>query len=355
MPTSSPSPSSSDSSADFASALPHQVLLSLLNRPAYRRLWMQHVQRRRGSGINQRAVASFMAYELSDLLGQQIDPDTLKDRVARALKGTALSDATLHLFASAFGFTALEKHTLQQALSTQNLARKISQLAPSRATQALDPRSYTSLATAMEARIDPFGFIKDFTVTEIIRSDVDSLELIQPRVETIPQALTLLEGGQLVEVREGPSHTLHYPGNKVYQLAIQTPYPLGYGQIHQVSYRVKVDIDPLLRERDDEHYTSLGPFSPARFNTSMILTFDRPPQNMRQKFWNQKMHEERLIEDIPLPSQARYSATFPMIEDTVFAFSWEADSAGAIRHYHGQDPSWLSLLDSSSPSPRSQS
>lgn len=40
---------------------------------------MRHVQRRRGNSINQRAVATFIAYELSDYLDQDIDPATIKD------------------------------------------------------------------------------------------------------------------------------------------------------------------------------------------------------------------------------------------------------------------------------------
>lgn len=336
---------------DLTPRVPHEILLSLLNKPPYREKWMRHVQRRRGNSINQRAVATFIAYELSDYLNQDIDPATIKDRVSRALNGEAISDATAHMFITAFEFTSAEARELQRALSAHSLSRKLAQRAETltSAESTIDTRNYTSLSTLMDGHVDRFGFMRHIIVTEIIRSEVDELTLISPRFESTDSTVTLLEGGELVSMNEHERAHIHHPDNTMWQLAIRTPYPIRYGQVHQIRYRIDLNIEPMLRKREKFNYASLGPFTPARFNTSMALTFDAPPTNMHQKIWSQAMRDENLLEVIKLPAQLRYSMSFPIAEDTVFAYFWESDHDGAVRHYHGDGPAWLSRLTPADP------
>ncbi|MBF0807091.1 hypothetical protein E4U03_00415 [Rothia nasimurium] len=336
---------------DLTPRVPHEILLSLLNKPPYREKWMRHVQRRRGNSINQRAVATFIAYELSDYLDQDIDPATIKDRVSRALNGEAISDTTAHMFIAAFEFTSDEARELQRALSAHSLNRKLAQQAETltSAERTIDTRNYTSLSTLMDGHIDRFGFMRHFVVTEIIRSEIDELTLISPRFESTDSTVTLIEGGELVSMNEHERTHIHHPDNTMWQLAIKPPAPVRYGQVHQIRYRIDLDIDPMLLEQEKCSYASLGPFTPARFNISLALTFDAEPSNMVQKIWSHTMKDESLLEVVELPSQQRYSMSFPIAEDTVFAYFWDSDYEGAIRHYHGDDPAWLSRLTPADP------
>lgn len=336
---------------DLTPRVPHEILLSLLNKPPYREKWMRHVQRRRGNSINQRAVATFIAYELSDYLDQDIDPATIKDRVSRALNGEAISDATAHMFITAFEFTSAEARELQRALSAHSLSRKLAQRAETltSAERTIDTRNYTSLSTLMDGHVDRFGFMRHIIVTEIIRSEVDELTLISPRFEATDSTVTLIEGGELISMNEHERAHIHHPENTMWQLAIKPPVPIRYGQVHQIRYRIDLNIDRMLLELEDRNYASLGPFTPARFNVSLALTFDAEPSNMVQKIWSHTMKNESLLEVVELPSQQRYSMSFPIAEDTVFAYFWDADYEGAIRHYHGDDPAWLSRLTPADP------
>lgn len=105
--------------------IPHEVLLSLLYKPKYRDKWAQHVQRRRGTGINQRAVAAFIAYELSDRRGKDIDPATFKDRVARALKGEVVTEATAEMFIEAFEFETHHANELRRSVLAHDMIRSV--------------------------------------------------------------------------------------------------------------------------------------------------------------------------------------------------------------------------------------
>lgn len=333
----------------LAPKVPHDVLVSLLNKAPYREKWMRHVQRRRGSAINQRAVATFIAYELTDKLGQDVDPTTLKDRVARALNGEALSDATAQLFITAFDFTSAEARELQRAISIYSLGRKLAQRAETTGDptdRMIDSRHYTSLSTLMEGNVDSFGYMRSFTVTEMIRSEIDGLTRICPRFETTDAQVTILDGGALVSMDEHHHKMAHHDHNTMWQLVIEPPYPLRAGALHHIRYRIDLDIRPLLAAYDPYNYASLGPFTPARFNLSLTLTFDRPPAEMHQKIWSTSMQDENLLEVIHLPAQTYYSMTFPIAEHTIFSYFWATDYQGALDHYQVKGVAANSLQES---------
>lgn len=94
---------------------PHEILQELLVKEPYRDMWGQFVQRRRGTGINVRAVATFMAYELSEDEDHELSPDQLKDSVRRALRGELMTDRAANRFIVAFGFTEDESALLWQS------------------------------------------------------------------------------------------------------------------------------------------------------------------------------------------------------------------------------------------------
>ncbi|HLS72799.1 MAG TPA: hypothetical protein VK046_03445 [Actinomycetaceae bacterium] len=80
----------------------------LLDVPEYRSRWLQHVQRRRGSGLSHSAVAR----ALSSVDSSGASLESLRDRSRRALNGEVLTASTLRLFGEAFDFTVAEQDRL---------------------------------------------------------------------------------------------------------------------------------------------------------------------------------------------------------------------------------------------------
>lgn len=335
------------SKLDAAPRISHEVLLSLLNKPVYREKWMRHVQRRRRDSINQRAVASFIAYELSDRAHQDIDPATIKDRVSRALNGDSISDATAQMFITAFGFNSQEAGELQRAISSHRISRKIAQPVevPEDPNRLIDTHDYISLSTLVEGHVDAFGYTRYFTVTEVIRSEIDELQEVTPRIETSPSNIHLLEGGELIRTKHHPTGLPHDDRNTIWQLKIKPLAPILKGQIHQISYRVDLEVDPVLKDLDLQNSVILGPFTPARFNLTLAMSFDAPPTGVHRKIWSYSMADENLVEDIEMPSLPYYSMSYPIAEDTVFAYFWDTHYREAVLHYHGDDPVWLATLE----------
>lgn len=320
---------------DLSPRIPHQILTSLLNKPRYRAKWMPYVQRRRGNAINQRAVAAFIAGELSDDLGQEISPQKLKDRVSRAIKGEAISDATAQLFISAFGFSSQETREFQRALSTHSMNLRVAQRSTFHSSKraSSDNRQYTSLSTYLDGRINEFGYLYQATITEVIQAEDLQVDTIAPRFESASIQCTMLEGGELTRIQSLSDQKPHVQGNSVHQLVIKPCQPIRKGEIHQLRYRLDLDILHMLRVNDVDNSVALGPFSPARFNFSLRLKFDRPPTHMKQNFWNREMSDSALLETYDLPSRDTYSVYFPLIEDTLCAFYWDCQADEARAHF----------------------
>lgn len=324
---------------DVSPRIPHQILTSLLNKPRYRAKWMPYVQRRRGNTINQRAVAAFIAGELSDELGQEISPQKLKDRVARALKGEAISDATAKLFISTFDFTPQEARELQRALSTHRMNLRLACGSASfRGDQIRSSynQQYTSLSTLFEGRINKFGYFYEATVTEMIQAEVDVIESLLPMFESANLVCTMLEGGELVDIEKTSEIEPHTEGNSIHRLVIKPTYPIRKGEIHQVRYRLELDILSMLEEDDSEISIAFGPFSPPRFNFSFRIDFEEPPSGLRQKFWGKSLKDSNLIETHDLPPKSTHSVYFPFIEETIYGCFWDCQVEEARAHFATQ-------------------
>lgn len=322
---------------DLSPRIPHQILTSLLNKPRYRAKWMPYVQRRRGNAINQRAVAAFIAGELSDEIGQEISPQKLKDRVARALKGEAISDATAKLFTSTFDFTPQEADELQRALSTHRMALKVAHRSAGFRDHEAQPssdRQYTSLSTLFEGRINEYGYFYEATVTEMIQAEAEVIESLIPRFESASLKCTLLEGGELIDIDTTASDIKpHVEGNSIHKLVIKPPHPIRKGEIHQVRYKLELDMYNLLQDDDSETSIAFGPFSPPRFNFSFSLQFEASPTGLREKFWSKALKDSNLIETHDLPPKDTHSVHFPLIEETIYGCFWDCKVDEARAHF----------------------
>lgn len=321
---------------DLSPRIPHQILTSLLNKPRYRAKWMPYVQRRRGNTINQRAVAAFIAGELSDALDQEISPQRFKDRISRALKGEAISDTTAQLFISTFEFTQQEAQELQRALSSYKMNLQVAQrstVASATKVPATGRGPYRSLSTFLEGKVDRFGYLHGATITEVIQAETETVEQIFQNFESASIQCTMLEGGELVEVYPSDSMTPHANDNSVHRLVIRPPHPIRRGQIHQVRYHLTLDRKAMIESNDTENTITFGPFSPPRFNISLRLEFEEAPHKIKQLFWDRKMTDANLWEAQDLEIRKTYSAYFPLIEDTIYSLEWSCDAQAARQAY----------------------
>ncbi|MFW0181235.1 hypothetical protein [Rothia sp. P5766] len=308
-------------------SITQEVLLSILSKPAYRAQWMPYAQRQRGSLVNQRAVATFIAYHLSDETGTEVSVESLKDRVSRALTGYLPSDSTLQLFASAFGFTLSERQELRQALSADTFSRRAISTISADEEEPPDAlerarSDYTSLSTIMICHTDREGLLTSIDITEVIQADRDHVTRILPRFEAPQADFNLLEGGQL-QVTQAPEKIKpHGEDNTLWELVIRPPSPIRKEQIHQVRYRI--DIDPSEDQLiDNQNCITLGPFEKARYNFTLVIDGQAPLKNMVKKIWGPTIDESELIDSSSLPDQSYHSLSLPIIQDTIVAYQWE--------------------------------
>jgi hypothetical protein len=101
----------------------------LVGDERYRRQW-QKCSRRRSSSLNQAAVAQVLAFHLWDR-GERSDtvvslPRELKDRVSRALNGTAVSVETLNWVIAAFAIDQVDQGRLWEAFEGYRDPRGVS-------------------------------------------------------------------------------------------------------------------------------------------------------------------------------------------------------------------------------------
>lgn len=180
-------------SRPLAPDLPHLVLEELLGKQPYRDMWGQFVQRRRSTGINIRAVAAFMAYELSDAAGHEISPTKFKDSIRRALKGDALTDRMVMRLISAFGFTEKESDQLWSSVIRYRSTEK-SAGAPTTTTKnrGVPEREYEVLSEVLTLEVDKDGLIRQLEVTETLISQQDGLQYLMPFLKVLTWILRFL-------------------------------------------------------------------------------------------------------------------------------------------------------------------
>lgn len=311
------------------------MLLSLLYKPEYRSKWAQYVQRRRGTGINQRAVSAFIADELSEQQGQPIDPDTIKDRVARALKGEVVTESTATMFIDAFGFSTDHANELRRSVLAHDMIRSVLE-APKDPAKRPDDRvtGCTSINTMIECSVDAFGFPRYFDVTEVSIVDTDELKEFDLRFEATPADCEVLEGGTLKAYNTLDGKPLVGEDNILYQLLVEFDRPLTRGEVHQIRYRTHLDMKDMLDEVSGPTFITVGPFFPARYNVTLSARFDEPPIRPHQKVWANVVDDATLLVQEDLPSQHYYSVSYPLAEDIVLSLWWDRDHLGARKHYN---------------------
>lgn len=297
---------------------PHEILQELLVKEPYRDMWGQFLQRRRGTGINVRAVATFMAYELSEDEDHELSPDQLKDSVRRALRGELMTDRTANRFIVAFGFTEDESALLWQSFIHH---RYLSHSALEQNRKAGKAGEYISLSQTFVLDIDKKGFLTSVEITEILMSEIEGLEYIKPHIEGSGLEFQVLKGGTLEKVQAASLDFVKNSEHNSYTVYFRTPYPLAKGEIHKTHYRIAVN------ERIDDfpHYTNLmgvGVSDKPKFNITIILRFEEGPPEIKHCVWDDLAEESPLQTDDLTPGLTHYSMHYPVIHQSYCGFLW---------------------------------
>jgi hypothetical protein len=216
-----------------APATAHLLRTLLAEHQPYRRQWRRHVQRAAGSAVHQRAVAMVLAEYLWDC-GEVEESDSqlprrLKDPVARALSGRALSRRTLEWFIEAFEISEAHQRQLWDRL------REDQELPPGAApdlpadhgpvpsshfrTRALDDRHV----------IGPDGLPREHLTVQVIEA-LEPLSRYTYRFDTNAASIEVLRGGLAGQVYDDPA-----PG--VFAVDIHFPYELSPGETTTLEYR----------------------------------------------------------------------------------------------------------------------
>ena len=177
-----------------------RYLGELLGRPGpYRRQWQARATRLRGDEINHRAVCRVLAPVVwAD--GLDIPEDSLKDRVARALRGEVLSPQTLTWFVDAFGFRRDEAETLWALLlGAVPRSRVVAgrARAPKGSPAGSGVERYRSVTVYETHRIGPDGRPREHVTSQVVEALVDGLDAVRYRFDTTDVEIEVLRGGTL--------------------------------------------------------------------------------------------------------------------------------------------------------------
>lgn len=299
---------------------PQEVLSDLLNKEPYRDMWGQFVQRRRNSGISIRAVATYMACELSDAMGEEMAPEQFKDSVRRALNGSSITDQTINRFISAFGFSEREAQELWRSTVYHRYLLDPNAGNLRNGGDSEPQRYYRSMAQTSVFTIDQAGMGQTYDYTEIFVSQTNNLRYFNPVFEGHNLYFEIIDGGQLISVECGKKHKLGLDFPLTYHLKIKTPYPLREGEIHRVRIMVYVHETP---NRFDQYNVFFsGSSQTPRFNITNILSFETAPQEIKHCIWDINEYKHPVIEELLPPGLQHYSMHYPVIHKAKYEFSW---------------------------------
>ncbi len=290
------------------------------------------MQRRRGDGINQRAVAAFMAAELSEKTGVEYDPVQLKDRIGRALKGDVFTDETAGLFSFAFDFSYQDSEELRRGIAASYLNQRTHKELRRAAPIAASEQDHISLATTFVSYLNDAGFLTRFEVTQTIQIDVEETDFISPLFEGADlESTTVLFGGELVNLADSEAETFNQ-NNRVWKLKIKLPRTFRRGEVHQFKYRCDInegieDLIPLPVSSDGHpkyiDQVTFGPFAAPHYNLTMIVKCSKTPPNMTLNVWTSPKNREILISEPVKDVSKVFTASYPVLYKTSFGYSWE--------------------------------
>lgn len=237
-------------------ATPAAVLTHLLNLPRYRKMWGQYVQRKRGNNINIRAVASHLAFDLSDEAGFELSPDKLKDSVRRALNGELITDRTANRFIMGFGFVPEEASQLWRAMVNQRKQEiMVDGEAPRLAKKTADYVPYRTLEQIVKVNCNRFGLTQSLEITNSFIIEENNVEYVKPVIESPDLDIEILEGGTLSRIHDQATSLYHKFSNSAHSVVIKLPYAMHKNEVHRIRMKIAVN----------ETHATLAPEEPLNF------------------------------------------------------------------------------------------
>ncbi len=206
-------------------------LRELLERPgSYRQRWERRATRPRAQELNQRAIGKVLAHKLWDD-GHDLDERSLKDRVARALRGEVLSPETLELFITAFDIAGPDADRLWALLSGTAPSRVVAgELAvPPEYPSNREAREYRTVSLHEFHQLGADGSPAEHRTVHVIEALQDDLRRYPYRFDTDELTVEVVRGGAA-----GPIYRFN---ETLYAVDILFTHPLKQGETASWEYR----------------------------------------------------------------------------------------------------------------------
>lgn len=289
----------------------------LATRPGYVRMWQQHVQRQRTTGVSPAGVAHVLALYLWGA-GERADTETtlardLKDRVRRALVGQSLSPETLSWFIHAFEMSEADEHTLW-ATYASGVNTQITGISKTLGNIPSLPRPQRHRTIALFERYTigaDRSFIERHTMHVIMALD-DGVDTYVYNHDPAAERIEVIHGGEV------GSKFLYGGGLHGVELVLERA--LAKGESLSIEYR---SIYP------EGMYYGTEVRRPAygrTQNVDIALKFDASqlPARLLWTIWTDELND-RAIQQEPAHLNEHGSAHrfVPFIEETVVGFRWE--------------------------------
>jgi hypothetical protein len=282
--------------------------------PRYRRLWRTHV-RRAHSDLSQAAVAEVIALHLWDS-GERSESATslareLKDRVSRALSGTALSSQTLAWFIAAFDMDEGDESRLWATFSgKENPGLGISHTLRRR-REMIRRQCHRTVSLVERYRVGANGSLAVRRTLHTIRAVEDGVDIYIFNHEPQASNIQVLHGGDI-----GRRHEY---GGGLFSVEIILDKPLAKSEATALEYRT---------------YFAPGFVCPAEVrraafaraeNIDLAVDFDGPrrPQRAWWCVWDDHFGGNPVQESAVSFRNGAIRRYVPFIEETVVGFRWE--------------------------------
>ena len=282
--------------------------------PRYRRLWRARVKRAH-SDLSQAAVAEVIALHLWDC-GERSDSATslareLKDRVSRALNGTALSSQTLSWFIAAFDIDASDESRLWATFSGRgNIQTGIAHTLRRR-REMVKRQCHRTVSLVERYTVDQNGSLVLRRTLHAIRAVEDGVDIYIFNHEPEASQIEVLHGGEL-------GRRYEYGGG-LSSVEILLDEPLAKSECTALEYRTH--FAPGL--------TCLTEVRRAAFaraeNIDLAVEFDgaRRPQRAWWCVWDDHLGGTLIRENVMSFKNDTIRRYVPFIEETVVGFKWE--------------------------------
>lgn len=282
--------------------------------PRYRQRWRALVKRA-NSDLSQAAVAEVVALYLWEC-GERSDratslPRVLKDRVSRALNGTALSSETLSWFVAAFDMRDDDSNRLWAIFSGSGDIRSGVTHTLRRRREMVRRQCHRTVSIFERYVVDQNGFLVVRRTLHTIRAVEDGVDMYIFNHEPEASRIEVIHGGEI-------GGRYEYGGGLV-SVEILLDRPLGKAENTALEYRTY--FEPGLTRRTEVRRAA---FARAE-NVDLAVEFDnaRMPRNAWWCIWDDHFGGNVIEENFMRFRNGAVRKYVRFIEEAVVGFRWE--------------------------------